>query len=432
MDSFLYEIIVYLCEAIISGVFLQNLLKLKHNIFVTIILWCQIVLLVMIFTPAFSLLRIIAVAMVELAFIFVMYEDKSRVKIVRYIIKQGIVLLSSILSFVIYATIVDNNAKISNSYTSNNCTYCLLYLLILSLITSIVYQIMKKREGIELPWVIATQMLIGIGECSAVIAIGLLNSGVINAKHSWLTVISVLIMIIANISIGLFASYLLNKVAETKDIDYGKEISNMEYKYYEMSVENDKKIRAIRHDISNQIQTVYSLFKSGEDIKGYEMIDYLKEKYANVEQIIYCENPVINIILSNKRKDAEEKGIETHFRVKESLESIPITDYDLSTVICNLLDNAIDGCVSSVQTHPRLVVELLCKNQYLVIRVLNSCKVSMNVEDTDNIETTKTISQNHGIGMSIIAGIAKKYRGDFVVSARNGIFTATVILSIKR
>lgn len=431
MNSFCYETIVYLCEAIISGVFLLNLLRPKHNIFMTVILWCQVVFLLMLFTPAFSFFRIIIVAIAELIFVFVMYDDAFKIKIAKFLIKQGLVVLSSFLSFGIYVAIVNNKVTFFNSCTSTNCTYCLLYLLMFSLITSIVYQIVKKGKQIELPWVIATQIIICGGECSAVIAVGLANSGVINSKHSWLIIISVLIMIAANISIGLFASYLLNQVAESKDIDYGKEISNMEYKYYEMSVENDKKIRAIKHDISNQIQTVYSLFKSGEDVKGYEMIDYLKEKYTNVEQIIYCENPVVNIILSNKRREAEEKGIETHFRVKESLESIPITDYDLSTVICNLLDNAIDGCINSAQTHSKLVVELLCKNQYLVIRVLNSCKVSMNVEDTDNIETTKTISQNHGIGMSIIAGIAKKYRGDFVVSARNGIFTATVILSIK-
>jgi len=147
--------------------------------------------------------------------------------------------------------------------------------------------------------------------------------------------------------------------------------------------------------------------------------------------MVYCNNPVVNIILANKKSEAEEKNIETHIKVKESLDNIPITDFDLSTVICNLLDNAIRGCVCSEQSHPRLIVEILQKNQYLVIRVLNSCKVSMHVESTDTIETTKSTTQMHGLGMPIIAGIAKKYRGDFAVSAQNGIFTATVVLSMK-
>ena len=148
--------------------------------------------------------------------------------------------------------------------------------------------------------------------------------------------------------------------------------------------------------------------------------------------MVYCNNPVVNIILSNKKNESEEKNIETHIRVKEDLENIPITDFDLSTVICNLLDNAIRGCICSEQSHPRLIVEILQKNQYLVVRVLNSCKIGMNIESTDSIETTKSNSTTHGLGMPIIAGIAKKYKGDFAVSAQNGIFTATVIMSLKK
>ena len=431
MSAFWYEIVIYICEALISGMFLLNLLKRKHNFILTLLLWCQIVVLLMIVTPSFSLIRIVVIALAELGFICVMYEDKMKTKFCYFFVKETLLVFSSVVSFCIYAGITERKVSFPESCNSHNCTYCLLYVLVLSVITSIIYQLVKKRKGVEIPWVIGTQIVIGFGECAAVVAVGLSTGSVIDAEYSGLVILSVLFMVAANISIGSLASFLLDQAFESRDITFGKEISSMEYRYYEMSVENDKKIRAIKHDISNQIQTVYSLFKNGEEKKGFEMIGNLKEKYANVDQIIYCENPVINIILSNKRRDAEEKGIETHIRIKDSLESITVTDYDLSTVICNLLDNALAGCINSEQTRPRIVVELLCKNQYLVLRVLNSCKVSMNIEDTDNIETTKSSSQNHGIGMSIIAGIAKKYRGDFVVSAQNGIFTATVVLSMK-
>lgn len=431
MSPFWYEIIVYLCETVISGSFLLNLLKPKNNVWVTLLLWCQIIMLVIIVTPAFSVLRLIVIAVVEFIYLCVMFEDKLKGKVSKYLLKQGLALLSSVTSYTLFTQITDQKVSIFRSCTSDNCTYCLLYLLILSVMTSIVYQLVKKQKRVEVPWVIGTQLVIGVGECTAVLAVADSSSGIINAASSGLIVIAAIFMIIANISIGSFASHLLKQEFKSRNIDFGKELSNMEYKYYEMSVENDKKIRAIKHDISNQIQTIYSLFKNGEGNKGFEMIEQLRNKYSDVDRILYCENPVINIILSNKKREAEEKGIETHIRVKESLKSIPITDYDLSTVICNLLDNAVEGCINSNQTNPRLVVELLCKNRYLVIRVLNSCKVTMNIENTDSIETTKTGSQNHGIGMSIVAGISKKYRGDYVVSAQNGIFTATVILSIK-
>ena len=322
-------------------------------------------------------------------------------------------------------------ASLLRSCTSDNCTYCLLYLLIFSVLISIVFQFVKKFRGIELPWVVGTQLVIGIGECASVLATARSRAGIINSTESGFIVVATICMIAANISIGILAPYLLQQISLDTNVNYGRELSNMEYKYYEIAVENDKKISSIRHDISNHIQTIYSLLKNGDNQKGLELVDELKNRYEYVNQIVYCNNPVVNIILSNKRTEAEKHGIETHVKVKTELENIPFSDYDLSTIICNLLDNAVRGCICSNQSHPRMIVEILHKNNYLVIRVLNSCKVSMNIESTDRIATTKSNSQSHGIGMPIIAGIAKKYRGDFVVSAQNGIFTATVVLSTK-
>ncbi|MBQ2943202.1 MAG: GHKL domain-containing protein [Ruminococcus sp.] len=304
-------------------------------------------------------------------------------------------------------------------------------MLLFSVLTSIVLQFTKEHKGVEFPWVIGTQIVIGFGEVTAVLAVAVASGNEINSKESWFIIIAMVCMVAANISIGMLAPYLLKQVTMSTNMDYGKELSNMEYKYYEMSVENDRKIHAIRHDISNHIQTIYSLFSNGENRLGLELINELKTRYALVEQMVYCNNPVVNIILSNKKSEAEEKNIEFQIRVREDLDNMCITDFDLSTVICNLLDNAICGCVSSEHSHPRLVIEILQKNQYLVVRVLNSCKVGMNIESTDRIETTKSNSQTHGLGMPIIAGIAKKYRGDFIVSAQNGIFTATVVMSVK-
>lgn len=431
MSPLLYEIIVYLVEALISGIFLINMLEEKYHKGLHVALWCEIVVVAMLCTPSFSLIRIGVVAFLELIYTYFMFEDKPKKKISVFLFKEALLVTASLVSYALYSLFIENEAHFLSSCKSDNCTYCLLYLLLFSVLISIVFQFTKERKGVEFPWVIGTQVVIAFGEATAVLAVATASGGVINSKESWFIIIATVCMIAANVSIGMLAPYLLRQVTMSQNMDYGKELSSMEYKYYEMSVENDKKLHAIRHDISNHIQTIYSLFSNGENQRGLQLIDELKTRYSLVDQMVYCNNPVINIILSNKKSEAEEKNIETHIKVKENLDNMPITDFDLSTVICNLLDNAIRGCICSEQSHPRLIVEILQKNQYLVVRVLNSCKVGMNIESTDRIETTKSNSQTHGLGMPIIAGIAKKYRGDFIVSAQNGIFTATVVMSIK-
>lgn len=432
MSPLLYEIVVYLVEALISGVFLLNMLEERYHKGLHVILWCEIVVVTMLFTPSFSLLRIGVMAVLEFVYTLWMFVDKPKKKLTVFFFKEILLVSASVVSYLLYSLLIDDHARFLSGCRSDNCTYCLLYLLMFSILISIVFQFTKERKGVEFPWVIGTQLVIGFGEAMAVLAVAAAAGGVINSKESWFIILATVCMVAANISIGMLAPYLLRRVTLSTNMDYGKELSNMEYKYYEMSVEKDRKLQAIQHDISNHIQTVYSLFSNGETQRGFELIQELKARYALVDQMVYCNNPVINIILSNKKSEAEEKCIETHIKVKETLDNMPITDFDLSTVICNLLDNAIRGCVCSEQSHPKLIVELLQKNQYLVVRVLNSCKVSMNIESTDRIESTKTNSQAHGLGMPIIAGIARKYRGDFIVSAQNGIFTATVVMSIKQ
>lgn len=431
MSPLLYEIIVYTAEAFISAVFLINMLEAKNRKLLHIILWCEVVYGIMLFTPSFSPIRIIAVAIAEVIYTLYMFEDSTKHKLKVFFFKEFILLLSSGISYLLYSAFIDDHAAFLTGCRSDNCTYCLLYLLMFSVLTSIALQFVRERKSFELPWVIGTQLVIGLGEFTAVLSVAVASGGVINTKESWFIVIAMTCMVAANVSIGMLAPYLLCRVTMDNNMDYGQELSSMEYKYYEMSVENERKLHNIRHDISNQIQTVYSLFSNGQNQRGFEMIDELKAQYAAVDQMVYCNNPVVNIILFNKKSEAEENNIETHINVKEELENMPILDFDLSTVICNLLDNAISGCICSEQTQPRLVVEILQRNQYLVIRVLNSCKVGMNIESTDRIETTKSKSQTHGLGMPIIAGITKKYRGDFIVSAQNGIFTATAVLSLK-
>ncbi len=432
MSPLLYEIIVYVVEALISGIFLLNILEARFPKLLQLVLWCQIVVLSLFITPEFSIIRIIFIAILEFIFTIFLYEDKLVRKIKYFALKETILVSSSAISFGLYQMLADGKANFLTSCNVENCTYTLLYLLTFSVIISIVFQFVKKARGVETPWIVGTQVVIGAGEMGSILAVAVADCGVINSAESYLIVLAMVFMVAANISIGMLAPYLLQQISHSTNMDYGQELSSMEYKYYEKSVENDRKLMSIRHDISNHIQTIYSLFRNGENQRGMDLIKELQSRYSLVEQMVYCKNPVVNIILSNKKQDAEEKNIETHIKIKDELDNLPITDFDLSTVICNLLDNAIRGCVCSDQSHPRMIVEILKKNQYLVIRVLNSCKVSMNIESTDRIETTKSNSlTTHGIGMPIISGIAKKYRGDFVVSARNGLFTATVVMSIK-
>lgn len=425
--------IAYFVEVLISYIFLSNKLEEKYNKALSIATCCVIVVFSTVCAADFCLIRTVVTELCLLAYTIFMYNGKLAHKVGVFFFKVALMVAASIVSYAIYSNFacINSYPLFALEYTECSYSYDLMFLLILSTFTSIGINVTKKNKGVELVWVIGTHIIMGVAEVATISSVVYKTGGVIGQEKLWLSTIATVCMIITNISIGLVAPYLLNKYTMESSIDYGKDISNMEYKYYEMSVENDKKIRAIKHDIANQIQIAYSLINDGDNQRGLALMDELKSRYTFVEQIVYCNNSIVNIILSNKKSEAEQSNIETSIDIKGSLENIPITDYDLSSVICNLLDNAIKGCICSEQPNQKIDIEIFQKNQYLVVRVLNSCKIEMNIEGTSRIETTKKNKKSHGLGMAIIANVVEKYRGDFRASAQNGTFTATAIMSIN-
>lgn len=431
MSSLFYELLVYICEAVIIGSLYINLLQPKFKIRYLVLLWPEAVLLGMALTPSFSLIRIAVNAVFEFIVIFISFEDKFTHKLHTFLFIEIISAIGALISYLLIGLFTKRWLPFWQICAGDDCTYTLLYLVVLSILASMVFQLAKKVRSIELPWVLSTQFVIGVGECAAILAFAGFKEETIPIADSTLILVSIVCLVIANLSVGIFSSFLIQRFTFSRGIDFGKELSNMEYKYYEMSLENDKKLQELRHDISNQIQTVYSLLINGDSQKSIEMMNELRERYGHVDQLMYCENSVLNIIMANKKVEAEKQGIEVQVKVKDFPNNLPISDFDLSTVVCNMVDNAIRGCICSNQSHPRMIIEIVKKNKYLVIRVLNSCIVNMNIENTDRIESTKSNSQTHGFGMAIIAGVVKRYKGDFVVSAQNGLFTATAVMSIK-
>lgn len=431
MNAYTFKVVTCILEALISGLFVYNQLQHKYKKIVSISFWIAIDFVAMIFLPIFSFGYMYVVAIAELILLAFLFDDKVTRKLAVFLVKELIIITSSLIAVAINSLIIVEDGFGPAVSGNNRYVYKLLYLILFSVLASTVFQFEKEVRGVEFSWVVGTKAVIGLGEIFAVVAFADLSEGSMSTENSFFLISAVICMVVANISIGMLAPYLLHKVSVSSDTKHEEELSSMEYKYYEMSVKNDRELLAIKHDISNHIQTIYSLIVNGENESSLVFLNELKTRYSNINQRIYCDNPVVNIILANKKKEAEEKGIETHIKVKRDIGNVPITDFDFSTIICNLLDNAIQGCQSSGQPNPRMVVEILEKNRYLVVRVLNSCKVSMNVESTDRLDSTKTVSKSHGIGMSIILGIAKKYGGDFIVSAQNGIFTSTVVMSLK-
>lgn len=181
MNSFIYELLVCLCEAIILGSFYLNLFHPKYKIRYFILLWIEVVIIGIILAP-YVIVRIIAIAAFEFFCICLVFDDTFLHKLQLFVFGETISIVSTFISYLLYSQVTAKLMPFFSIGRDDDCTYTLLYLTIFSILISISFQLLKKVRGLELPWVIGTQIVIGIGECFGVLAVADTGMGSINVK----------------------------------------------------------------------------------------------------------------------------------------------------------------------------------------------------------------------------------------------------------
>ena len=189
-----------------------------------------------------------------------------------------------------------------------------------------------------------------------------------------------------------------------------------------------EKLRKFRHDMKNHLATVRGLLGQQQ----YEEASaYVSELNADIGHMQFgieqsCGNSVIDAVVNFKAALCEKMQIPFHAGL-EPLPEIPYPITNLSALLSNLLDNAIEAAKNT--NHPFVDVKIFMYKGYMTFTARNPYYTL--VSDNGKLQTTKPNKAYHGYGTQIITEIAERYGGNFSYTALDGIFTATIILPIQ-
>lgn len=239
---------------------------------------------------------------------------------------------------------------------------------------------------------------------------------------SGLMIFTIFFVMCISVVLGIML-YKTAKVSERKAIEaeFIKRESEIKDKHFYELKEQYVEFRKLRHDFYNHIKIIDSLDDS-EKIKEYT--NEIKQKFDKLEQVSFCNNLTLDALLSLKRTEAKQHKINISIAVCE-LSGISVSDYDLCTLVSNLMDNAITA--SAATSDKQISIKISRKMERLIISVKNS---SMPVDR--ELKTTKADSRNHGIGLGIIKKLAEKYDGDSVFRYDDGEFLSVVTLCCSK
>ena len=188
-------------------------------------------------------------------------------------------------------------------------------------------------------------------------------------------------------------------------------------------------IRALKHDMGNHISVLENLFMRNETEELEKYMAELKLTWGESAAEIKTGNPVTDVILTQKQKEAEESGIAFDCKFIYPVDS-NINAFDVSVILNNAIENAFEG-VNGCKDPYVSVLAYRKKNAYM-LEVRNCISKGVEIDkETGLPETTKKDKGSHGFGLANIRKVAQKYYGDIDINRDENSFTLTVMLMIE-
>ncbi|MFR3683714.1 MAG: GHKL domain-containing protein [Enterococcus sp.] len=180
--------------------------------------------------------------------------------------------------------------------------------------------------------------------------------------------------------------------------------------YYQQMENHQTKIRALRHDLKNQLLTLVA-----DESQSESQIEQLLEEVIKEEAYQFTQNSGINQLLSNKYQRAIESDIQMTVEVKVPTE-MNFELRDLGALIGNAVDNAIEAC-QRCPADRWIDLKLIYFNHMLVLEIENAT-----AEQVTDFKTQKKKALEHGFGVKSIQTITDKYHGDMFYEAKEKSF----------
>ena len=187
-------------------------------------------------------------------------------------------------------------------------------------------------------------------------------------------------------------------------------------------------IRGIRHDINDHIMVLGNLLEKGNTDEAVTYLSEWQNGFPMPEINAKTGNPVTDIVISEKRREAEEAGIEFvqnfHYPSSGKVESI-----DIGVILNNALSNAIRA--ASESKDPYVEVKAWKNNNAYLIQVKNSFAGKLVLDpQTELPETSKDDKESHGYGLMNMKRITEKYYGTIQLEQREDMVIFTALLMI--
>ncbi len=216
----------------------------------------------------------------------------------------------------------------------------------------------------------------------------------------------------------------LNMARQKTEMALMKRDADMQYQAFQLSEQSVNLVNQKYHDLKHQLVLLRS------EVGGDERNAYLDRMEQEIKDFAIPQktgNRVADVMLAAKELQCCREGISFTAIFDGSLLN-GIEPTDLSALLGNLLDNAIEAVSKIPEGKPRVIEAEVSKSKgFTVLCVRNNFSGVVTCEN-GLPKTTKGDVEYHGYGTKSVRMIAEKYGGQAVFEVKEPWFTAKVML----
>lgn len=217
--------------------------------------------------------------------------------------------------------------------------------------------------------------------------------------------------------------YLASYICEAMQTAYRAQELEMQSNYYKDRIRDEERVRSIYHDMKNHLLLLQAQAGNGQEVQ--ESIQELQSQIQEYENYHHTGNEFLDIIIRDKAKTAQEKQID--FNAVISFEDGDFIELlDISTILGNALDNAIEASEKLPEDRRLITVRSNRVRDMLVITVENNAAPALSTPEG----TTKKDAFVHGFGLPNIKKAVERYGGQCSIQTENEMFVLKILIPI--
>ena len=233
--------------------------------------------------------------------------------------------------------------------------------------------------------------------------------------------VSVMITVMC-IVIFIYYELLNEQDKKLKEFEKEQQFVELNNSYMQVVESQNNEMHMIVHDVKNHYAAIASMDDANEI---HDYITSIANDIQKYQIIKLTNNKMLDLLLSKYKVECSANAVEFNAEVKTANLNY-IDDSDLSIVICNLLDNAVQA--ASKSNAKQISLSLRRVNNFDVLTVTNSCDTEPQSAN-GKIATSKKDKTSHGYGMRLIEKYARKNNAEYEWHYENdkNIFVSTLI-----